>query len=77
MACASTPRRTGPGATQYLGWIDPAAVQRIEIVRGPSSVQYGSDAIGGAVNVLAQRPEILATGTHASGMLESSARRPT
>ena len=40
------------GATQYLGWIDPAAVQRIEIVRGPSSVQYGSDAIGGAVNVL-------------------------
>ena len=47
------------GATQYLGWIDPAAVQRIEIVRGPSSVQYGSDAIGGVVNVLAQRPDIL------------------
>ena len=58
------------GATQYLGSIDPAAVQRIEIVRGPSSVQYGSDAIGGAVNVLAQRPDILPAGTQASGILE-------
>ena len=58
------------GATQYLGWVDPAAVQRIEVVRGPSSVQYGSDAIGGAVNVLAQRPDVLTAGRHASGMLE-------
>ena len=58
------------GATQYLGWIDPAAVQRVEIVRGPSSVQYGSDAIGGAVNVLARRPEIVSSGTDASGTLE-------
>ena len=39
------------GATQYLGWINPSLVDRIEIVRGPSSVQYGSDALGGSINV--------------------------
>jgi len=44
------------GATQYLGWVDPSLAQRIEVVRGPSSVQYGSDALGGTINVIAQRP---------------------
>ncbi|HXH06458.1 MAG TPA: TonB-dependent receptor, partial [Vicinamibacterales bacterium] len=44
------------GATQYLGWIDPAVVQRLEIVRGPSSVQYGSDALGGTINVISVVP---------------------
>lgn len=46
------------GATQYLGWINPGTVQRLEVVRGPSSVQYGSDALGGAVNVISERPPI-------------------
>ena len=32
--------------------IDPFLADRIEVVRGASSVLYGSDAIGGAVNVL-------------------------
>lgn len=44
------------GATQYLGWISPSLVQRLEVVRGPSSVQYGSDALGGTVNVISLRP---------------------
>jgi outer membrane receptor protein involved in Fe transport len=42
--------RDGPG--QYLATIDPETVQRIEIVRGPASVLYGSDAQGGVVNVI-------------------------
>jgi hemoglobin/transferrin/lactoferrin receptor protein len=46
------------GATQYLGWINPGAVRRLEVVRGPSSVQYGSDALGGTVNVISERPPI-------------------
>ncbi len=61
------------GATQYLGWIDPASIQRLEIVRGPSSVQYGSDALGGTVNVLTQRPDVVPAGTQASGQLEVEA----
>jgi iron complex outermembrane receptor protein/hemoglobin/transferrin/lactoferrin receptor protein len=32
--------------------IDPFTAERIEVVRGAASVQYGSDALGGAVNVI-------------------------
>ena len=32
--------------------IDPLAAQRIEIVRGPATVMYGNNAMGGVVNVV-------------------------
>jgi iron complex outermembrane recepter protein len=32
--------------------IDPLAAQRIEVVRGPASLLYGSNALGGVVNVI-------------------------
>lgn len=32
--------------------VDPFTAERIEVVRGAASVQYGSDALGGAVNVI-------------------------
>ena len=32
-------------------------VERIEVVRGPSSVLYGSEAMGGVVNILTHEPE--------------------
>lgn len=35
--------------------IDPLALQRIEIVRGPATLRYGSQAIGGVVNALNNR----------------------
>lgn len=41
-----------PGANQYLAFIDTGAVDRIEVVRGPGGVAYGSDALGGTINVL-------------------------
>jgi len=34
---------------------DPLAAERIEIVRGPATLLYGSNAIGGVVNVIDQR----------------------
>ncbi len=34
--------------------IDARLAQRVEVIRGPASVLYGSDAIGGVVNVIAQ-----------------------
>lgn len=42
-------RRAG---TANLSKLSPGAVSRIEIVRGPSSVIYGSQNIGGVVNII-------------------------
>ncbi len=36
--------------------VDPASIDRVEIVRGPGSVLYGSDAIGGVVNMVTREP---------------------
>ena len=35
--------------------IDPLIAQRIEVLRGPAALLYGSQAIGGAVNVITRR----------------------
>lgn len=40
------------GPNQYWNTVDPWSVSRIEVVKGPSSVLYGSDAIGGTVNAI-------------------------
>lgn len=38
------------GPNQYWSTVDTLSLDRIEVVQGPSSVLYGSDAIGGTVN---------------------------
>ncbi|MCG6658806.1 TonB-dependent receptor [Halomonas campisalis] len=35
--------------------LDPAIIERIEVIRGPSSVLSGSNAIGGVVNIITRR----------------------
>jgi hemoglobin/transferrin/lactoferrin receptor protein len=44
------------GPNQYFNTIDPYSVDRFEVVKGPSSVLYGSDAIGGTVNAITKTP---------------------
>jgi outer membrane receptor protein involved in Fe transport len=44
------------GPNQYYSSIDPFTIDRIEVIRGPSSVLYGSDALGGVINVLTRKP---------------------
>ncbi|MBK6487340.1 MAG: TonB-dependent receptor [Gemmatimonadetes bacterium] len=38
--------------------VDVDQVERVEVVRGPSSVLYGSDAIGGVINLITRSPRI-------------------
>ncbi|MCC7431233.1 TonB-dependent receptor [bacterium] len=45
------------GNNQYFNTIDPQLVSKIEIVQGPSSALYGSDALGGVIQVLTKKPE--------------------
>ena len=45
----------------YLALVDPHIARRIEIVRGPASVLYGSDAMGGVIQVLTRKPEFDST----------------
>jgi len=54
------------GPNQYFNLIDPGQVERVEIVRGPQSVLWGSDAIGGVINVVTRSADPLA-GNYASG----------
>lgn len=41
---------------RHMPNVDPFTARRIEVVQGPSSILYGSDALGGAVNILS--PEL-------------------
>ena len=50
----SSERRTGPNAS----FISPEDVDRIEVLRSPASVLYGSDAIGGVIHILTREPEL-------------------
>ncbi len=46
--------RAGPN--QYWATIDPMSLSRIEVLRGPASTLYGSDAVGGTVQVFTKSP---------------------
>lgn len=38
-----------------LNWLPQQAIERIEVVRGPMSSLYGSEALGGVVNVISRK----------------------
>jgi outer membrane receptor protein involved in Fe transport len=60
-----------PGANQYLALIDPSFAERVELVRGPNSAQYGSDSLGGTINVLTRPTGIGASKFELHGKLDT------
>jgi hemoglobin/transferrin/lactoferrin receptor protein len=46
--------RSGPN--QYWNTVDPLSLDRLEVVLGPSSALYGSDAVGGTVQAITKSP---------------------
>jgi hemoglobin/transferrin/lactoferrin receptor protein len=53
-----SPLNSARGNGPHPSLLDPAQVDRIEVVRGPSSVAYGSDALGGAINIITRDPRL-------------------
>ena len=47
------------GVNTFLDLIDPSMLENVEVLRGTSSAQYGSDALGGSIQFLTKVPSIV------------------
>ena len=54
---------------EITGLVDMESIGQVEVVRGPASVLYGSDAIGGVMNLVTRKPTF-AAGRGFTGSLE-------
>jgi hemoglobin/transferrin/lactoferrin receptor protein len=52
------------GPNQYWNTVDPYSIDRLEVVKGPGSVLYGSDAVGGTVHALTAARGAYESGFH-------------
>jgi outer membrane receptor protein involved in Fe transport len=55
------------GVSTFFDLVDPAAVSGVEVLRGPSSAQYGSDSIGGSVQFITRTPHLSTAGSELHG----------
>jgi hemoglobin/transferrin/lactoferrin receptor protein len=55
------------GVNTFLDLIDPSVINGIEVLRGTSSAQYGSDALGGSIQFLTHVPTLATSGARHVG----------
>ena len=67
-------RRTGSSSDTFdrytrneVNWVPPETIERIEIIRGPMSSLYGSDAMGGVINIITKKSRNQWRGTVRAG----------
>jgi outer membrane receptor protein involved in Fe transport len=53
--------------TQYFALVPTSAVERVEVLRGTPASLYGSDAVGGVVQVVTRVPEFTSSDTQFAG----------
>ena len=51
------PTVSGLSAVYGLSGIPKALIERVEIIKGPASTLFGSEAIGGVINLITKLPE--------------------
>ncbi|HEX5135026.1 MAG TPA: TonB-dependent receptor plug domain-containing protein, partial [Thermoanaerobaculia bacterium] len=61
-------RRAGPSA----GFLDPSALDSIEVVRGPGSLAYGPDGLGGVIHARTPEPRLDESGGRAQATFGST-----
>lgn len=57
----------GPALSARRDFVDVDLVDRVEIIRGPASTLYGSDAIGGVVSFITRDPDQLVNESNSFG----------
>ncbi len=55
------------GINTFLNLVDPTNLDMIEVLRGPRSADYGSDALGGSVQLMTHAPGLTPSGTELHG----------
>lgn len=55
----------------FVGLIEPGIARRVEVIYGPNSSLYGSDSLGGTINVISQKPTLYDNGIELHGQIDS------
>jgi hemoglobin/transferrin/lactoferrin receptor protein len=66
------PMNSARGNGPHPSLVDPDQIERIEVARGPSSVAYGSDALGGAINIITREAPVMAERFRGSATVSGS-----
>jgi outer membrane receptor protein involved in Fe transport len=60
------------GVSTFMDLVDPGLLESVEVLRGPNSAQYGSDALGGSVQFLSRTPSMaIQNGPRFSGLFSA------